>query len=269
MWSLALKAANPPKNGSLRRVHTASAPLGKDTWEQIQRWAEIKNVVNAYGSTETGSWVAGATDRRIVPESGLVGSPWGARFKIVRTRDLDILDDPGVECAHGDTGMLWLSTAGLMKGYFRRQDLTDDVVRQGWFMTGDIGWIDEQGRLFLKGRERDEINKGGIKIYPADIDHVVQQFKATDDVCTFRYEDDLYGENIGIALVLSDDSNESLRDLYQWLESHLARHKHPARWYLLDALPRNNRGKISRDTVMRLCESQRPMDLSATLQETK
>lgn len=155
-----------------------------------------------------------------------------------------------------------------MKGYFRRPDLTNSVVRRGWFKTGDIGLLDERGRLFLKGRERDEINKGGVKIYPDDIDHVVLQFKATTDACTFRFTDDLYGENVGIAVVLADQRSNTLRNLYQWLETHLARHKHPARWYLLDELPRNSRGKINRDTVMRLCGSREPLDLVAALRET-
>lgn len=268
MWNLVLKAAGSPKNASLRRVHTTSSPLASETWTEIQRWSGIRNVVSAYGSTETASTVAGATDRNVVPESGLIGPPWGSRLKILRMGDGESPYDPSVECAPGETGMLWLATAGLMKGYFQRQDLTDAVISQGWFKTGDIGLVDKQGWLFLKGRERDEINKGGIKIYPADIDLVAQQFPATDDVCTFRIPDDLYGENIGIALVLTERSDDSLRRLYRWLETHLARHKMPARWYLLDALPRISRSKINRDAVMQLCESQKRLDMSAIIRET-
>ena len=269
MWNLVLKAANPPNNRSLRRVHTTSAPLARETWVDIQRWSGIQNVVSAYGATETASSVAGALDRSVVPESGLIGPPWGSRLKIVRMGDVDRPNDPDAECAQGDTGMLWLATPGLMRGYFRRQDLTDAVVKQGWFMTGDIALLDGQGRLFLMGRESDEINKGGVKIYPGDIDLVAQQFAATDDVCTFRIPDDLYGENIGIALVLSERSDASIRRLYRWLESRLARHKMPARWYLMDALPRISRSKINRDAIMRLCESQKPLDLSAIIRETR
>jgi acyl-CoA synthetase (AMP-forming)/AMP-acid ligase II len=121
--------------------------------------------------------------------------------------------------------------------------------------------IDERGRLFLKGRVREEINKGGVKIYPTDIDEVVEQFDAIEDVCTFRYEDDMYGENIGIALVLSDKSASTIHALQAWIDSHLAKHKHPVRWYLLDEIPRTSRGKLNRNSVMQFCESEIPLDL--------
>jgi acyl-CoA synthetase (AMP-forming)/AMP-acid ligase II len=128
-------------------------------------------------------------------------------------------------------------------------------------MTGDIGLVDDRGRLFLKGRERDEINKGGIKIFPADIDEVVEQFRAAEDVCTFGFEDQFYGENVGLAVVLADCSDAALHDLYQWVRQHLAEHKHPVRWYLLDEIPRTSRGKINRDSVRDRCLSLTPLDL--------
>lgn len=255
MWNLVLKAANPPKNRSLQRLHLTSSPLPREQWEEIQRWSGIRTVVNAYGSTETVSSIAALLDRDIVPETDLIGPPLGCRFRIASS-------------APGEPGMLWVATAALMRGYLDRQDLTDAVVKQGWYMTGDIGLVDERGWLFLKGRERDEINRGGIKIFPTDIDHVARQFRATSDVCTFRIPDELYGENIGIALVLTDEGVDSLGELYRWMESRLARHKMPARWYVLDSLPRTNRGKINRETIMRLCESRKPADLSAALRKS-
>ena len=92
------------------------------------------------------------------------------------------------ECAVGETGYVWLNTPALMKGYFQRDDLTTKAVIDGWFFTGDIGVLDARGRLSLRGRERDEINKGGMKIYPADVDAVVERFDMASDVCTFAIE---------------------------------------------------------------------------------
>ena len=165
--------------------------------------------------------------------------------------------------------MVWLHTPALMKGYFQRQDLTDAAVRQGWFLTGDIGLIDDRGRLFLKGRERDEINKGGLKVFPADVDEVVEQYPATQDVCTFGYEDDFYGENVGLAIVLDDPGDRSVLGLYDWIRIHLAEHKHPVRWYLLDEIPRTSRGKINRDSVRRACLEKPPLNLRALLSSRK
>lgn len=265
VWNLALETAKPPEGGSLERVHVGSAPLSASTWTRVQEWAGTREVFNAYGITETGSWVAGTTGGEVVPESGLIGEPWGARIRVCQPGAEEGGIAPGPECAPGETGMVWLQTPALMKGYFERQDLTDAAVRQGWFLTGDIGLLDDRGRLFLKGRERDEINKGGLKVFPADVDEVVEQYAATRDVCTFGYEDAFYGENVALAVVLADPSDTSLLGLHDWIRDRLAEHKHPARWYLVDEIPRTSRGKINRESVRQACESDPPLDLRALL----
>lgn len=267
IWNLALKVAQPPTAGSLRRIQVGSAPLSKALWSDVQRWAALNDVVNAYGITETASWVAGTTGGEVTPENGLIGQPWGATIKVLRNYDTHAVLTPDMECATGEAGMVWINTPGLMKGYFQRQDLTDAVVCQGWFMTGDIGLIDARGRLLLRGRERDEINKGGLKIFPADIDAVVAQFAAVVDVCTFGFEDPYYGENVGMALVLENQSNASLRALHGWIEAHLAEHKRPARWYVVDQIPRTSRGKINRISVMQSSLATQPVDLRKVLRD--
>lgn len=265
VWNLALRTAAPPEKGSLERIHIGSAPLSRDLWTRVQEWGGCEEVFNTYGITETGSWVAGTTGGPVVPESGLIGEPWGAAVRILPNT---VDGEPGAnieDCRAGDTGMVWLRTPALMKGYFQRQDLTDAAVHQGWFKTGDIGLMDGRGRLYLKGRERDEINKGGMKIFPADIDEIVEQFAAVSDVCSFGFEDEFYGENVGLAVVVNDSGQETLPGLYGWIKMHLAEHKHPARWYLLDEIPRTSRGKINRDSVRAACESLSPVNMRQLL----
>jgi len=126
-------------------------------------------------------------------------------------------------------------------------------VIDGWFLTGDIGFMDAQGRLVLRGRERDEINKGGMKIYPADIDAVVERFEQAADVCTFAIDDAIYGQTVGIAIVLNKRDDETVRALHKWMTVHLAEHKLPSRWWIVDEIPRTSRGKINRDAVNAAC----------------
>ena len=161
--------------------------------------------------------------------------------------------------------MVWLHTPALMKGYFQRPDLTEAAVRGGWFLTGDIGMLDDRGRLFLKGRERDEINKGGMKVFPADIDEIIEQYAETVDVCSFGFEDAFYGENVGLAVVLRETTEMAAIGLYEWIGKHLAKHKHPARWYFLEEIPRTSRGKINRDSVRQACMAAEPYDLRGLL----
>ena len=260
-WTVALKLSGSPAGSSLQRVHVGSAPLSAALWRDIQNWCGIDDVFNAYGITETGSWVAGTSDADpVVPEDGLIGRPWGASVRVLQARDTQSNPFAGPDCEAGEPGMIWLDTPALMHGYYQREDLTDAVVFDGWFMTGDIGFLDERGRLYIKGRERDEINKGGLKIFPADIDAVVLELAGVADVCCFGYEDELYGENVGLAVVLESPDAGAMRTLQDWICSHIAEYRRPARWYLLDEIPRTSRGKVNRQKVMQACLSRSPVD---------
>jgi acyl-CoA synthetase (AMP-forming)/AMP-acid ligase II len=146
-----------------------------------------------------------------------------------------------------------------MRGYLGRDDLTAEVMSAGWLRTGDVGLVDERGWLYLRGREREEINKGGMKIYPADIDAVVERFEDAVDVCAFALEDALLGEDVGIAVVLRDGSAAKLGALREWMALHLARHQMPRRWYLVDEIPRTSRGKVNRSAVAARCVELQPV----------
>jgi len=261
VWRLALKTAKPPQLRTLQRVFCGSAPLTEFLWKEIQQWTGTQEVFNSYGITETGSWVAGTTVRNFTPEDGLIGEPWGAVIRILRNADPGITPGLSQECAEGEAGHVWINTPALMKGYLGRDDLTRQVVSQGWFFTGDIGFLDDRGWLYLRGREREEINKGGMKVYPADIDAVAERWEQTVDVCTFAVEDPLLGENVGMAFVLKTPDEENLRNLVTWLRKHLATHQMPHRWYLLDEIPRTSRGKVNRSMVARKCATIKPLDI--------
>lgn len=265
MWSIALKTASPPTKGSLRRIHVGSAPLSEDMWTGIQKWSGVREVFNAYGITETGSWIAGTTGNEVVPESGLIGRPWGVEFRILDTEWTRMDTNPEGHLDAGQTGMIWVRTDGLMSGYFNRTDLTKDAIHDGWFKTGDIGFLDDEGRLHLKGRRRDEINKGGMKVFPAEIDEVFAQSANVSDVCAFGFPDELRNEGVGVALVLEDTEKKTIQDLHHWISQRLAGHKHPERWYVLDDIPRTSRGKLNRETVMKECMERTPFDFRAAL----
>jgi len=264
VWRLALKVAAPPRAASLQRVFCGSAPLSAHLWDEVRRWTGTPQVWNAYGITETGSWLAGTSVPDFIPEDGLVGAAWGGVIRVLRHRDASPTTAAEV-CASGENGHVWVNTPALMRGYFGRDDLTASVVSDGWFATGDIGCVDERGWLYLRGREREEINKGGMKIYPGDVDAVVERFEETADVCTFAVEDALLGEDVGLAVVLRDTSDATLRRLHAWMARHLARHQMPRRWYLVDEIPRTARGKINRAAVAARCATRTSLDVPRLL----
>ncbi len=267
VWRLALKTAKPPQSSTLQRVFCGSAPLSAHLWEDIRRWTGTDAVWNAYGITETGSWLAGTSVGDFTPQDGLVGEAWGGLVRVLRTSETRT--QLGVEdsCPPGDNGHIWVNTPALMRGYLDRDDLTKEVVSAGWFLTGDVGFIDDRGWLYLRGREREEINKGGMKIYPGDVDAVVERFDETVDVCTFALDDVLLGEEVGIAVVLRSRKEQTMRALHQWMAQRLARHQMPKRWYVVEEIPRTSRGKVNRAAVAARCASLEAVDLRGLLRE--
>ncbi|HEY7041899.1 MAG TPA: class I adenylate-forming enzyme family protein [Methylomirabilota bacterium] len=267
VWRLALKIARPPRKAALERVHCGSAPLPATLWEGIRGWAGTKEVFNTYGLTETGSWVAGTSDGPFTPADGLIGIPWGATIRVRRAADAEGLAALGDgECAPGETGHVWLETPALMRGYLGRDDLTRRVVVDGRFATGDLGALDERGWLHLRGRERDEINKGGMKIAPAEIDAAAEGCPSVAEACAFALDDPLYGQNVGLAVTVTGEGDQALADVYRWMRERLAETKLPARWWRLDAMPRSDRGKVSREAVRDACAARPPLDLTRILQ---
>jgi acyl-CoA synthetase (AMP-forming)/AMP-acid ligase II len=266
MWHLALKTSPPPRHGSLERVLCGSAPLSARLWQRIQTWAGTQDVVNAYGITETASWVAGTPSPGVVPEDGLIGVGWGSDIRILRSGETTVSPDESEELPRGETGCVWLRTPALMRGYLDRDDLTAAVVRDGWLSTGDLGFVDERGYLFLTGREREGIDRGGVKVYPGDIDAVAARHEAVVDACAFGIEHPVYGQEIGIALVLTRTDAETQRSLHDLMAGLLAPHQLPQRWFLLDAIPRSSRGKVNRREVADACARAEPVNLRAVLQ---
>jgi acyl-CoA synthetase (AMP-forming)/AMP-acid ligase II len=234
-------------------------------WEDIRTWTGTRQVCNTYGITETGSWVAGLADADCVAEDGLIGEGWGAIIKVLRIADTTTPIQAESECAINEAGYVWLNTPALMQGYFQRDDLTSQAVTNGWFFTGDIGLMNEKNQLVLRGRERDEINKGGMKIYPADIDAVVERFEFASDVCSFANDDAIYGQTVAMAVVLTQQDDATICALYDWMKVHLAEPKMPNQWWVVTEIPRTSRGKINREAVKTACAALQPIDLVGIL----
>jgi acyl-CoA synthetase (AMP-forming)/AMP-acid ligase II len=133
-------------------------------------------------------------------------------------------------------------------------------VSGGWFATGDTGSLDKHGALWLRGRLREEINRGGLKVYPGDVDTVVERFVGARDACAFGYDDGQGQEEVGVAVVLERTDVTAIRALYRWARRHLAAHQMPRRWYLVDEIPRTSRGKVNRGQVAARCAGLAPID---------
>jgi acyl-CoA synthetase (AMP-forming)/AMP-acid ligase II len=244
-WKIALKAGKAPRKGSLARVHIGSAPLGADLWRQVMGWSGTDRVVNMYGITETANWVAGASAAEGGPEDGLIGRLWGGQAAI--------LTGEGALVGEGE-GEILLQTPSLMQGYWQRADLTQPVLRAGWFHTGDIGRLDETGTLRLVGRQKDEINRAGMKINPAEIDLFLERHPQVAEACCFAMADEVSGEVVAAAIRTIEGATVTPADLRSWCLERIRRELVPERWFLLPEIPKTDRGKINRTNVRKHCE---------------
>lgn len=251
MWKVALRTTPPPQRGSLLRVTSGTAALPPALWRGVAQWSQAE-VLNIFGITETG-WLAGASSAELVDDEPLVGEPWGAVIRVLESASTERPPSAWRVCAPGETGHLWVQTPALMAGYFQRDDLTQQVISDGWFSTGDLGALDAQGRLVLRGRHKELINVGGAKVYPADLDALIGAFEEVEDVCAFGIDDALQGESVAIALVLRDADEQALTCVYARTAAQLSQHQMPRRWYVVDSIPRTARAKLDRNAVATSC----------------
>jgi oxalate---CoA ligase len=242
LWRGVTRLSRSPLGNSLCRVHVGSAPLSVRLWSEIAAWSRAE-VVNCYGMTETANWIAGASSRSDGIADGLVGKPWGGLASVV--------NDDGRMQAIG-TGEIAIKSPTLMSGYLKREDLTTAATINGWLRTGDRGKIDELGHIWLAGRIKDEINRAGFKVQPAEIDSLLETYPGIAEACVFAVPDPISGESVGAAIRFTAGADPSIGRLRSWCCERLRRRAVPDRWFIVDHIPRNARGKVNRDAVARI-----------------
>lgn len=243
-WKMATKLSKPPTKGTLKRVHVGSAPLSTDLWEAIAQWAGTEQVLNMYGITETANWIGGTSLREGRQLDGRIGEVWGGSAMI--------LDAEGVLKPHGE-GELLIQSPSLMTGYYKQAELTDAVLKDGWFYTGDIGVIEEDGEIRITGRIKSEINRAGMKILPEEIDLLLERHDQVQEVCVFGLPDPISGERVAAACVLKDGATVKPDDLASWMKNLIRREAIPESWFFIAEIPKTDRGKINRDVVRQAC----------------
>jgi long-chain acyl-CoA synthetase len=133
-----------------------------------------------------------------------------------------------------------------MQGYHNRPDETAEILRGGWLHTGDIGYLDDEGYLFVVDRMKDMIIRGGENIFPAELEAVLHQHPAVAEAAVVGVPDPLYGENVVAFVVPKADKTLTEEEVIEHVCSLVARFKAPSKVYFLPALPKSNIGKILR-----------------------
>ena len=133
-----------------------------------------------------------------------------------------------------------------MKGYWNRPEATEDAIRNGYFHTGDAGYFDEEGFLFIHDRVKDMIVSGGENVYPAEVENAIFGHPGVADVAVIGVPDEKWGEAVKAIIVAKEGENPSAEDIIAWARERIAGYKLPKSVDYIDALPRNPSGKILR-----------------------
>ncbi len=206
----------------------------------LQAWPDT-DFIQAYGLTEVCGVISrlmpedhrGDDEERLSSAGTLVP---GAEVRVV---DPDSLEDKPV----GEQGELWFRSPQLMKGYLNRPDATDEAITEdGWFRTGDIGRVDEDGYIFVEDRLKDMIITGGENVYSIEVERVLAEHPAVAEVAVIGVPDEKWGEAVKAVVALEGEASE--KDLIAWAAERLAKYKCPKTVDVVDALPRNPTGKV-------------------------
>jgi fatty-acyl-CoA synthase len=158
--------------------------------------------------------------------------------------EMNIVDEDGEPVKTGEVGEVVVKGPIVMNGYWNRDDLTDEVIRDGWFHTGDLARIDEEGFVYIVDRKKDMFISGGENVYPAEIEKVLLGHPGITDAAVVAVPDKKWSE-VGKAFIVTRDGKSVEPDeIYQFLKDKLAKYKIPKYIEFFDKLPKTASGKI-------------------------
>lgn len=225
----------------MRLFTSGSAPLLAETHHQFEARTGHR-ILERYGMTETNMSTSNPYDGE--RRAGTVGFPLpGVELKIT-----DLLS--GEELPQGETGMIEVRGHNVFKGYWQMPDKTREELREnGFFITGDIGVIDDDGYVSIVGREKDLIISGGFNIYPKEVELILDEHEGVLESAVFGVPHPDFGEAVVAAIVPQAGANVNPEMLESSLSNCLARFKQPKRYIILENLPRNTMGKVQKNLL--------------------
>ena len=198
-------------------------------------------LLEGYGLSET-SPVASFNHPDRERKAGSIGIPiLGVQMRLV--------DDEGAQVEAGQPGEIAIRGHNVMKGYWGRPEETADSMKDGWFVTGDIATVDEDGYYFIVDRKKDVIIRGGMNVYPREVEEVLFEHPAVAEAAVVGIAHDTMGEEIGAAVALKPGATATPEELSAFVKTRLAAYKYPRRVWIVDALPKGPTGKILRRSV--------------------
>ncbi|OBT51327.1 hypothetical protein VE04_08372 [Pseudogymnoascus sp. 24MN13] len=244
---------NPPPSTkpNIRFIRSCSSPLSPTTFHQLEEQYNAP-VLEAYAMTEAAHQMTSSPLPPGKRQPGSVGIGQGVEIRI--------LDQAGKEVPQGAEAEICIRGENVTKGYLNNPAANESsFTKDGFFRTGDQGKLDKDGYVFITGRIKELINKGGEKISPIELDNVLARHPAVSEAVSFAIPDELYGQDIGVAIVLKPGQQPGEDELRGWVSEKLAKFKIPKKVYFTEIMPKTATGKIQRRIVAeQMLKSEKP-----------
>jgi long-chain acyl-CoA synthetase len=193
-------------------------------------------ILEGYGLSETSPIASfNHPDRERKP--GSIGTP-------IEGVEMKVVDDQGNEVEQGEIGEIAIKGHNIMRGYWNRPEATEESIKDGWFHTGDMAKVDEDGYFFIVDRKKELIIRGGYNVYPREIEEVLYEHPAVQEAAVVGVPDEALGEEVGAAVCLKKGEEVSESDLRDYVKNEVAAYKYPRKIWFVDELPKGPTGKI-------------------------
>ncbi len=206
-------------------------------------------ILEGYGLSET-SPVASFNHPDRERKPGSIGTP-------IDGVEMDVFDEEGNEVAPGEVGEIVIRGHNVMKGYWQRPDATEEAMRGGWFHSGDLGRMDEEGYFYIVDRKKDMIIRGGYNVYPREVEEVLDEHPAVSEVAVVGVPDERLGEEVGAAVAVRSGAELDAEELCEFVKQRVAAYKYPRLIWFVDELPKGPTGKILKREIKAPDESLR------------
>jgi acyl-CoA synthetase (AMP-forming)/AMP-acid ligase II len=236
---------------SLETLTYGAAPMPKEVIKRAIKELPGTRFINAFGQTE-----ASATITALMPEDHILeGTPEEIEIKLNRLSsigkplagvEIHIVNEDGEEVPANETGEIIARGSQLMKGYWQQEAETAETIRNGWLFTGDLGYKDDEGYIFLAGRAKDFIKRAGEMISPEEVEQTLMSHPSVDEAAIIGIPDDEWGERVRAIVVLKSGA-EAVDEagLIEYSRQRLASFKKPESVvFSTEPLPRNPMGKV-------------------------
>jgi len=225
---------------SIRFFVSGAAPLPEETYELILRVLK-KPVLQGYGLSE-------ATCASAVAD-GFDPIRWNSCGPALRYCGVRIVDSNGKDLPAGEIGEILVAGPTVMKGYYKNPEATAEVLNNGWLRTGDLGRLDEEGYLYIVGRLKDMIIRGGQNVYPAQVESVLLKLEGVAEAAVIGLDDPRWGQEVMAVIKRAQGSTITEKDVVSFAREHLAQYKCPRHVRFVDELPKTATGKVRKNVL--------------------